>query len=104
MAITRDSRLTLTVSIQPVDQYTRQPLGPAFVDLRQRIAVNTTDTFSTVGVTNWPSLSRELYEVGGRWWAIADTSNVVDPFVELPVATTVRAPSIERLLFDVLRL
>lgn len=103
MALTKDSRLTLVAVIQPVDQFTLQPTAPKFLDLRQRVVRDKTDTFATVGVTNWPLLGSELFGVGSRWWAAADTSDVVDPFAELPSGTTVRAPTIERLLFDVLR-
>jgi hypothetical protein len=103
MSITTDSRLTLTAVVQPVDAFSRQPIAPPFVDLRQRVPQDPTDSFVTVGVTNWPLLGREAYDVGSRWWAVADVSNVVDPFAELPSGTTVRAPTVERILFDVLR-
>ena len=100
--VTKDSRLTLSVAIQPVDIATRQPTAPAFLDLRQRIAQDTTDGFLTVGVTNWPLVGLEAFGVAGRWWAAADTTEVVDPFSELPAGKVVRAPFISRLLFDVL--
>ena len=103
MAIKKDSRLTLVAAIQPVDAFSRQPVAPRFVDLRQRVQQDSTDAFVTVGATNWPLLAREAYEDGSRWWALADVSSVVDPFAELPSGTTVRVPTVERLLFDVLR-
>lgn len=104
MSTTRDSRLNLSDTIQPVNIVTRQPNAPAFLDLRQRISQDSTDSFLTVSFTSWPLTGKQLYGVAGRWWASADVSNVVDPFTELPAGNTVRAPTAERLLFDVLRL
>lgn len=101
--VTKDSRITLSPTVQPVDIVTREPNRPAFLDLRQRVAQDETDGFVTVGVTSWPTLGAEVYGVAGRWWAAADASHTVDPFAELTPGTTVRAPTVARLLFDVLR-
>lgn len=104
MAISNDSRLTLTYTVLPVDIASRAPTGKAFVDLRQRVPKNdTTDAFITVGIAPWPLIGRELLGAPGRWWAIADTTSVVDPFSELAAGVTLRVPTLERLLFDVLR-
>lgn len=77
---------------------------PEFVNLRTRVTGHSPDdrTVLVDGSMSWASIARKELTDGRFWWAIADVSNVVDPFAELQVTQQLLVPSVHRLLFDIL--
>jgi|FreactcultureFD7_1027221.scaffolds.fasta_scaffold08475_2 hypothetical protein len=99
-----NSRNLLTDVVQPVDA-TGKSTALAFVDIRTRVtSYASDDQFVNVDDTmTWGNLGVKLLGDATFWWAIADLSGTVDPFTELVPGTTVlRAPTIQRLLFNIL--
>lgn len=104
MAILEEnSRYAYTAIIQIVDAVTGLAKQPAYMDVRERItALAADDKYIMVAQTHtWARLGLEFLLDARAWWAIADLSNVIDPF-ELEVGVTLRAPSHERYLFRLL--
>lgn len=103
MSIREGSRNQLTATIQVVDA-TGKLRRPEFVDLRERVTERSAED-SEVVVTDgfrWSNEAVTQLKKADHWWAGADLSNVVDPFEGLPSGSTVRWPSLPRLLFEVL--
>jgi hypothetical protein len=104
MAIPKNSRLELVTVIELVDEVSGELTQPAYLDLRQRVTkVDPTDSFHTVtDGDSWGTLGLRRLLDARAWWVVADLSDVIDPFTELEVGSSLRVPSVGRYLFDIL--
>lgn len=104
MAFGTGSRLLQTAVIQPTDFLTGQPSEPAFVDIRPQVRVFAEDDralhYDNFG--SWANLGMKYLLGAEYWWAMADLSEIVDPFNELVQDATLRSPTVERFQFDIL--
>lgn len=101
MSIGQDSRNNLTKIVAVVDPTTGYLTKPAFLDLRPRVTETADDDIliTTDASQQWPHIGLKYLGNARGWWAIADLSNVVDPFVDLEPGVTLRVPSLQRYLF-----
>lgn len=106
--ITRNSRYLLADVVQVTSPVTGALLQPAFMDLRQRVnTFASDDVFITLPTSSdWSHLALAALGAANHWWVIADLSNVIDPFVELPAlqvaGSMLRSPSQHRFFFEIL--
>lgn len=49
------------------------------------------------GVNRLDLISEEFYGTPSLWWVIARVNNIQDPLVSVPVSTTIRVPTKDRL-------
>ena len=77
---------------------------PAYLDLRMRAGgYGEDDRMAVVSATyQWSHIGVERLGDARNWWAVADLSDVVDPFEELTMGRVLRVPSVERFLFRIL--
>ena len=104
MSIKRDSRNTMTSSIQIVSGVTGLPTSPAYLDLRERAPRDMTSDQPVellAHVMSPANLATITLNDPRLYWAIMDVSNVIDPF-ELQVGDQLLVPQLDRLLFQVL--
>lgn len=101
----RDSRLRLTNTITVIDPATGRAERPRFVNLRVRVskqAVDDQEIVVTAASNDWARLGLK-YEADARaWWAIADISNIVDPFTEIEVGKNLQGPSQARFFMEIM--
>ena len=98
------SRFQRTEAVSLVDADTGQLTRPRYNDLVPRLTeVDPTDRFIRVSDgDSWATLSLATLGDANGWWAIADLSDVVDPFAELATGEPLRVPSQIRYVFDLL--
>ena len=98
------SRNQLTAVVTIVDPVTGEPIAPSYLDLRPRVTdFDPGDRFITVDqASTWANIALANLGDARHWWAIADLSNVVDPFEELTEGVTLRVPSHGRMIFSIL--
>lgn len=103
MSIKTDSRNELTIPITPVSAITGLPVGPTYLDLRDRIPADQTDRVVELrDHQRSPAvLATQALNDPRLWWAIADVSAVVDPF-DLNLGDRLRVPNQDRLVFSIL--
>lgn len=101
--INSGSRNLLTSVVQVIDPVTGKLARPEFVDIRPRVSTYAPDDkFITVSRgMRWANLGLTRLGNARAWWAIADLSNVVDPFAELQTGRVLRSPSVPRYLFQI---
>lgn len=51
----------------------------------------------SAGVSRLDLLSQEFYGTAELWWVLARVNNLQDPLMGVPVSTTIRVPTKERL-------
>ena len=97
------SRLNLATVIAETNRFNGTLSKPAYVGIRKRITDFAPDDrlIMVDGSFQWSHYGLELLQDARNWWVIADLSGVIDPFSELTFGSTVRAPSIQRFLFDI---
>jgi hypothetical protein len=98
------SMYRLTDVIAPIDSRGRAT-QPPFIDLRPRVTETASnDVFirTTSRGETWGRLGLRYLTSASYWWVIADLSDVVDPFEELELDTTLRCPNQSRFFFDIL--
>jgi len=101
--IFKGSRWESVDMILVIDPATRQPLTHVYPDLRQRVvAGDSEDRFITPQgfEAQWPQMGIRYLSDAKSWWAIADLSDVVDPFTEISTETELRVPSQHRFYFE----
>ena len=98
-----NSRNQLTSVVEETDIFGNL-VRPAFVDLRPRVTGQAADDrFITADASrDWTHYALESLGDARQWWVIADLSNVIDPFEELVPGRQLRAPSPQRLYFEIL--
>lgn len=103
MAIPLNSRLELTYVVSVVDPVTGNDVQPPFMDLRRRVtATDPTDRFVTAtDGSSWGTIGLSFLLDARAWWAVADLSDVIDPFTELTPGVSYRCPSQSRYLFEI---
>ena len=103
MTIIRGSRYESVAMLVVVDPATRKPLTHVYPDLRQReTARDSEDLFLTPQgfEAQWPQLGFRYLADARVWWAIADLSDTVDPFVEMGTDREFVIPSQHRYYFE----
>ena len=102
--ISKDSRNSLTDSVQKVSMVTGLPDGPAYLDLRDRAEG---DPFEDQVIevqdhtTNLANLATLTLHDPRYWWVLCDLANVVDPF-EVTVGDKLVVPAQDRLQFQIM--
>ena len=103
MSVKTDSRNELTTPVTPVSAVTGLPVGPTYLDLRDRIPTDISDRVVELrDHQRSPAvLATQALNDPRLWWAIMDVSAVVDPF-ELELSDRLRVPQQDRLVFSIL--
>jgi hypothetical protein len=104
MAVDINSRYANVAVVEVRNPVTGLLQQPAFLDLRRRTTeFDVSDrVFQSDGSRHWAQLGLQHLRDAGGYWAGADLSGIVDPFTELVDGATLRFPSVERYLFDIL--
>ena len=104
MTILEDSRNSFTSTITQVDQVTGLEKQPTYLDIRERITALSPDDryFQVAEGHTWGLIGLSFLLDARAWWALADLSNVIDPFTELVPGAILRVPSQDRYMFRIL--
>lgn len=108
MAVLPGSRNQLTDVITIVDPVTGVTTQPPYLDIRPRVTTTAVDDRLVIpddSNSEWSNLGFTVLDDAKAWWAIADLSNVVDPFDDIATAVSnslmLRSPSVTRYLFNI---
>lgn len=102
--LTYGSRFKSTDFVSLIDPVTGDQVEPTYVDIIEPIEeTDITDRFIVIDSTHtWANIAARALADARGWWAIADLSDTVDPFVEFEVGGYLRVPTQARFQLDIL--